>query len=336
VVALWALLVLWAFLARPSVAADSGWLDGKVTAVLIGGQEIRGHVLKRLREAQAFIGVEVYTFGDRELADVLADRRKAGVDVQVVTDRGSEVNRAMKRYLSGQGVPVWFSPTQRDAINHVKILVVDGRLAMAGGANWGEHSPQNFDAMVEVEGPPAKWLAVLFRQDVDKARGRFTRDPGPGIPEGGPRTVRLLTDADIRRAVMDVIWAAKRSLDVGMFVMTDREIVSSLIEAHQRGVRVRVVLDPGEEGEMPLSGGAFNRLQKKGVPVRWFVGDAKRRERLHLKAMVADGKLAVVGSANWTARGLKANHECVMVLSDLTAVHHIQRAIAHVWDRGRP
>ncbi len=302
--------------------------------MLVGGQDIHRHTTSLLEQAKKSIDVEMYTFGDWKLADLLIRKARAGGAVRVILDRHSDVNRAMKRYLSAERVPVVFYPTETDAIDHVKLIVVDGFRVVIGGANWGEHSPKNFDVAVEVEGESAAWSQALFNQDFEKSKARVGRGlPVSKQPRGDRQACRIVTDWDIRKVLMDHVGGAKQSIVVALYVLTDREVLSELIDAHRRGLRVNVMLDPGDD--LRLNQKAYDRLKKAKVPVKWYEPNREDREKFHIKMVVVDGKMAALGSANYTFRGLKSNHECVIFLSNLKSVQRLQHAFDQVWNRGR-
>ncbi len=60
--------------------------------------------------------------------------------------------------------------------------------------------------------------------------------------------VHVYTDREIRPALLELINGAQRSINVEMYVLTDDEVVTALERAEQRGVQVRVILDPNQSG----------------------------------------------------------------------------------------
>src|SRR2546430_12414439 len=53
-----------------------------------------------------------------------------------------------------------------------------------------------------------------------------------------------LSRSGIRVAVLATIRAAQRSIDIEMFVLSDRLVLDALIAAARHGIQVRAVLDP--------------------------------------------------------------------------------------------
>jgi len=94
------------------------------------------------------------------------------------------------------------------------------------------------------------------------------------------------------------------------------KLVGALIEAHKRGVYVRVYLD-----KSPLIGGDLRHLNKanddaykmlKGAGVE--VSFIRPTLKLHEKLIVIDGETVVDGSTNWTRKALLENAESAEIL----------------------
>lgn len=90
--------------------------------------------------------------------------------------------------------------------------------------------------------------------------------------------------------VIHEISQAKRTIDVAVYMLTNREIISALKLAEARGVKVTVLY--GEESPFGTK-----------VP------------RLHTKLMVIDKRRAIVGSANFTEAGFGYNKEVLIFIN---------------------
>ncbi len=69
--------------------------------------------------------------------------------------------------------------------------------------------------------------------------------------------VQVLTEKAIYDATLYLIDSAKKAgteIDIAMFYLSERKIIKALIAAHERGVKVRVLLDPNKD--------AFGRTKK--------------------------------------------------------------------------
>ena len=93
------------------------------------------------------------------------------------------------------------------------------------------------------------------------------------------------------------------------------QLVDELVRAHNRGVKVTVILDQniafadnGHIDEWQVEGKnawCFKMLKESGITV-WYDGPAKYA---HAKTIVIDGETVILGSANWTQSALFKNFE---------------------------
>ncbi|NQU09266.1 hypothetical protein HQ590_00625 [bacterium] len=106
-------------------------------------------------------------------------------------------------------------------------------------------------------------------------------------------------------------------------------LVEELIAAHQRGVRVRVVLEDSKAGENEV---AYRRLREHGIDVRF---DAAVH-LLHTKAVVVDRRRCLVGSANWSRAAFQDNHELSLQIESPALAEQILVAFDQVALRSEP
>jgi phosphatidylserine/phosphatidylglycerophosphate/cardiolipin synthase-like enzyme len=282
----------------PPVAAV---VDGSDSiGVLRSGEPTFTEIGRLLGGARASIQVEVYEFGRADLAAGLVAARERGVAVTVVDDPSEIATAATALELRAHGVDVADYPVRARMIDHVKLLVVDGNVAVVGGINWGAASAANHDFDVEVRGPVVRNLARVFTRDLVTC-GRVLVVP-PAVPDSAVLVAATLPGAEILPMVLAELDGAHRTLDVAMFTLTDSAVVAALEAALARGVAVRVLLDPSERPSDPSAAS----LRGHGVAVRLYRSSG---EKLHAKAAVIDGASVLLGSANWTVSGFGHNHE---------------------------
>lgn len=129
------------------------------------------------------------------------------------------------------------------------------------------------------------------------ARGEaVANDSTPPVPPPGSLT--LLTEPDDGMgAIYELLSSAKRSIDVSMYELVDKQAEQLLAQAADRGVAVRVVLDANRE--KAANQAARTYLTAQGVHVAW--ADA-RYPATHEKAIVVDRDVAAIMSLNLTSR----------------------------------
>lgn len=201
--------------------------------------------------------------------------------------------------------------------NHRKTLIVDtlqGWKALVTSANPHDASSQHSNVGMIVQGKLA--IDVL---ETERPVAKMSQGDLPAVIMAEPATnvqlpqVQVLTEAAIHQEILRAIHALKagEQLDLIMFYLSERQIINAIKAAQQRGVKVRVLLDPNKDAFGREKNGIPNRqvaweLHKANVPVRWC---NTHGEQCHSKMLVltrSDGKKQVIlGSANYTARNLK-------------------------------
>ena len=285
-------------------------------------------IVRELRQARHSIDLELYEFQRSDLAALLLDAHDRGVAVTAIKDPSERSSRPVWAELEQGGIRVVAFPLERLTIDHVKLLIVDGIEAIVGGINWGTHSPLNHDFDVLLLGPVVDNLERVFRQDLALA-GEAAVLP----PPTADRQVQVLVThpgEGIRAAALAAIGAAQHSIDIEMFVLSDRLVLDALGSASRRGVRVRAILDPTQ----PQNVAAMAELQTSGASMRLYVqgGD----ELLHAKLGIFDRQTVLFGSCNWSRSGFTRNHELNLLVRDATLARVFLSRLEQDWSMSGP
>jgi kynurenine formamidase len=110
-------------------------------------------------------------------------------------------------------------------------------------------------------------------------------------------------------AVVEELQAARASVLVQAYSFTSKPIAKALVAAHQRGVRVQVILDKSQQTEK-YSSATF--LHHAGIPTSIDAAHAIA----HNKVMVIDGQTVITGSFNFTRAAELNNAENLLVIHD--------------------
>lgn len=97
--------------------------------------------------------------------------------------------------------------------------------------------------------------------------------------------------------IIGLISGAARSVRVTMYELTDPAAVTALIDAHNRGVDTKVILDAAFHGHR-TNEQAFQTLGDAGVEVKW----APNGVIYHQKTITVDDITAAVGTGNLTPK----------------------------------
>src|SRR5687767_11119775 len=119
--------------------------------------------------------------------------------------------------------------------------------------------------------------------------------PGPGCWGLSPRSTppeTFVGPTGLTNRINALIDGAQTSLDVQMYLFTVTSIADRIIAAKNRGVAVRVLLDPDHEG----NGTVRNKLMQASVPTR---NAPALYSFSHAKYLFIDNKAAVIMSMNF-------------------------------------
>lgn len=121
--------------------------------------------------------------------------------------------------------------------------------------------------------------------------------------------------------VISFIKSAQKELFVAAYSFTSKEIALALVEAKQRGVDVRVVVDHEQNNSDQGGYKAVDYLSSQSVPVFRNQNYAA----MHHKFMVSDGTNLQLGSFNYTASAAVRNAETALVLRNSPDIARIYR-----------
>jgi len=295
-----------------------------------------GYLKELLRSAEREIDLALYlwTRGRLDLAEELARAKRRGVRVRVLLDErpgGEGQDPKVLEALRAAGIEVRFASPLRFAHYHIKALRADGRLWISTG-NWTRASfTRNREYSLVTDRPD--WVAEFGRVfEADWEARALALDDAKLVwsPERVYSIFRPFWEGNAKRRILGLIASAEREVFIEQNGLTDEEVYNALLEAMDRGVRVRVLgsasaRDSGYFGQMA------RRLAEQGAEVRYLEG-----LKVHAKAMLVDGRVAFLGSQNFTPTALTANRELGAVIGEGPALLRLKATMERDWARARP
>lgn len=141
------------------------------------------------------------------------------------------------------------------------------------------------------------------------------------LPAGATFEVGFSPKRNALEVVMSFILDAQSELLVAAYSFTSKEIAFALVEAKQRGVDVRVVVDHEQNSEDQGGYRAVDFLFSQGIPVF----RCQNYAAMHHKFMVADGEHVQIGSFNYTASANIRNAETAVAFRSARALANTYR-----------
>jgi phosphatidylserine/phosphatidylglycerophosphate/cardiolipin synthase-like enzyme len=129
---------------------------------------------------------------------------------------------------------------------------------------------------------------------------------------------------------MAAIQQAKQSLRIKMFVFSDPVMLQTVIAAHQRGVKVRVMLNPERRSGETENAESRKLLTSNGVDV---LDSNPAFDLTHEKSMVVDDTDAWIQSLNWQTRNLTETRDYAVCTSHKHEVDEVVECFDADWSR---
>lgn len=166
------------------------------------------------------------------------------------------------------------------------------------------------------------------------------------LPSACAATVGGLSGQDYLPRLMAAITRARRSVRVIQYILDTRtgsdpthavgHLLRCLALARARGVDVAVLLHDYGTVDRPAAGNRAGAmfLARRGVPVRLFAPrPGEQRQVLHAKTVLIDGRLAILGTQNWSAGALTENAENTLTIESEPLARQLGLYFDGMWDR---
>ena len=309
---------------------------GNAVQIFTDGREFYPAMLEAIRGATRSVNMECYIFQPGRIADqfieALADRARKGLNVTLVVDAIGSFNLWGRplRQLREAGCRVqayrrirWYSLARINNRTHRELLVVDGRVAFAGGAgvaDWwaypkGKRPPWR-DTMARFEGPIVAALQGVAAENWLECCGEIFTGPEyfPNLDRAGEATAFVIRSSPSDRATASrvafqlLMQGADQEIRISTpYFLPDRALRGALVEIARRGVDVSVIV-PGRRTDQRwvrlASRRMWGELLQAGIRIYEY-----RATMTHAKILVIDGLWAVLGTTNIDNRSFEHNDE---------------------------
>ena len=281
-------------------------------------------VLDLIRSARRSIRFKIYLLTHKEVMAELVRAANRGVDVRVIIEKeptgGGESNQEASDLLREGGVAVQWAPADRYRLTHEKSLVVDDSKALISTFNYTRSS---------FSGNREYGLLTTKPSEVAEVAAVFDADWN-GAPYEPAEAAMALSPVNSRVQIEGLIDGAKKTLWLEQSSLLDDAITERLAATARRGVDVRFI-GPLREGEDDFSEPNLKQLAAAGVKVGRLPDPL-----VHAKVILADDRLALIGSINLTYSSLDLNRELGLITSDAGVLQRLGATLAADWKKAQP
>ncbi len=334
--------------------SDSLLTQGSSTGFWIGADAIYATRLAAIRSAQRTVHFETFymTPGRRaqEFAAAIIEQARSGVKVQLIVDSYGTKTMSERYWqqLRAVGVEIrffsefhWASPLDYLARTHRKLLLIDGEMALVGGAGisdeWdgtkkiGDTAPW-LDIEVRFGGTVVTILEGVFMQQWAHTGGMA--DLGPEIfdpPASGSSRVLVTPgddpsykDSSIGALFYTSVLAARKRLWIASpYFLPNLDLREALLRAQKNQVDVRILtnsLRSNKKFVCYASRELYGHLLKSGIQLYEY-----QPSMMHAKVMLIDRYWVSTGSANLDSRSAFHNDELHISMAERKLASQVER-----------
>lgn len=196
--------------------------------------------------------------------------------------------------------------------------------------------------VIEEMGLDRQQLSKLRHQAFEIARSEVISPNAGGVLDWLEDIVKILQEHPDEKAIKSeahfspgnkcgeriasLFVTARRTVDVCVFTITDDRISDAILDAHNRGVAIRIVTDNDKAEDI---GSDVARLSRQGVPVRVD----RTENHMHHKFAIFDQQRILTGSYNWTRSAAKYNEENFIISNNQDLLRDFSTAFERLWER---
>lgn len=340
---------------------------GNAVRPLIDGPATFAAMIEAIRAAQHHVHLETFIFDDDEIgkniADVLMERRRAGVEVRIIYDAIGSRNMSdeFAERLLGAGIELFkYRPVdpvgdlriwRLNVRDHRKLLVVDGKVAFMGGINISDvYSESSLsivnkskardnrvdggwrDTQAMITGPAVHRFQKVFIElwKEHEPEAEFCADYYfPTVSPQGDILVRALSsrggdgEYNIYTVLLAAVAHARKRIWITQAYFAPDEVFLEVLRDAARRGVDVRLLLPGIS-DAPLVVQA-SRADYESLLEAGVRIYEHVGSTLHAKTAVVDGAWSTIGSANLDYRSFLHNHELNAIIVDRDFGHALEK-----------
>lgn len=322
------------------------------TEVYSSGEETYEAILQAMEQATDHIHLEYYIIRDdgigRRFQDVLIRKAREGVEVRLLYDGIGSIDLP-ESYIgalhkagveTGCFLPpfIAFMDKRINYRNHRKTVVVDGVVGFLGGINIGDeylgkHPRLGYwrDTHLKITGDAVYYLQNTFIRDWYYVKGKVLDDPRyfPEHECSGEDQVQIVVSGPdahwdtIQEVYFSAIASAKHRIYIETpYFIPDPGINLALKTAAVSGVDVRIILPETPDSKVVFWASLSFAEDLLQAGVRFYL---YTKGFIHSKVLIADHKLASVGTANMDVRSFFSNFEMNANFFDRHIINRLEK-----------
>jgi mitochondrial cardiolipin hydrolase len=158
---------------------------------------------------------------------------------------------------------------------------------------------------------------------------RATREVGQPAARPAVAEAYFSPGDECPRAIGRLLASSKKTADICVFTITDDRLSDAILDAHRRGVAIRIIADDAKAEDQ---GSDIERFERSGIPTRVD----RSPFHMHHKFAILDGATLLTGSYNWTRGAARDNEENLIVTTEPRLLAPFNGTFERLWAKLDP
>ena len=301
------------------------------------------NLLYNINNSKHSIDFAIYGLGKvPEIENALINAASRGVKIRYVFDEDSKKENIYEKtkglttklhnyksdYIEGE------SSKFNNFIMHNKFFIFDDKSVWLGTANVSETDLSGFSAnnIIFIK---SEALAKIYKAEFERLyNGTFHTKKSISSSDLtklaiGNSQIRVAfspQDRVISNYLIKMINNTKKSIYIQTFIITHKTFSESLINAHKRGVDIKIIVDATSATN---NYSLVKYLRDNGIKVKVenYAG------KMHMKTLLIDDEYFITGSMNLTKSGDQYNDENILFIKNSQIVHNAKNFFEYIWEK---
>ena len=284
------------------------------------------------------IDIALYGINNQpKIIQALINAKNRGVKIRRVYDYSKKKyykdNEKLDKILQDFITDENYDKTYDSALMHNKYFIFDNQKIWTGTSNISSTDLSGFNSNYTVI-IKSKEIAEKYKEDFEQMyNGIFHKSKKTSnavyIQLNKNTKIKPMfspQDNIINSEIIPLINLAQKYIYSPVFFITHKGIEEALINAHNRGVEVKIINDATNAHTKYT---IHQNLREAGIKVKTenYAG------KMHSKAIIIDDKYTIIGSMNYTKSGNSKNDENILIIENNDIAKYMKTTFRYLWKK---
>lgn len=293
-----------------------------------------------INSAKKSIDFAVYGINNQdEIINSLVNAYKRGVKIRWVCDYDKKnINYypdtiKLQKLIPNFKTDEIYDKNNTNAIMHNKFFIFDNEKVWTGSSNITGTDLTGFNANYSVL-IISKQIANIYTKEFNQMfDGNFHTDKTAlkSTPVNINQKLKIQPlfsprEKIINNNIIPLINNSKNYIYIPIFFLTHKDIAQALINAHKRGVEIKIINDATNAH---TKHSVHKILRDSGIKVKTenYAG------KMHTKSIFIDDYISVLGSMNFTKSAQNKNDENVLIIYNEEITRYLKQTFLYLWNK---